>query len=168
MYYFISYRLFDVLNTPFRYKQSSIAYFAIAAKDGIFWINIVTSSQLICDVMRTRGTGIVTSYSSIVLARANWRKGDLHQWITTVNINFSPPSIHGLACKKYLSPVMVLLLLNDYDWTKNKNEFNILHVAWTLILCCLNGSRLVLQLSLLIPMKSCVKLKMKMQLEHRR
>ena len=78
MHYFISYTLFYVLNTPFRYKQSSIAHSAIDAKDGLFWIYIVTSSQLICDVMRTRGTGVVTSYSSIVLARANWRKGDLH------------------------------------------------------------------------------------------
>ena len=37
-----------------------------------------TSPQLICDVMRTRNAGIVTSYLSIVIARANWRKGDLH------------------------------------------------------------------------------------------
>ena len=29
-----------------------------------------------CDVMRTRGTGIVTSNLSVVLARANWRKCD--------------------------------------------------------------------------------------------
>ena len=64
------------------------------------WLNIVTSSQLICGVTRTRGTGIVTSYSSIVLARANWRKGDLHKWITIVNIDFSPSGIHGLVCKK--------------------------------------------------------------------
>ena len=78
MYYFISYTLFYILNTPFRYKQSSIGHFAIVAKDGLFWLNIVTSSQLICDVARTRGTGIVTSYSSMVLARANWRKGDIH------------------------------------------------------------------------------------------
>ena len=77
MYYFISYKLF-ILNTSFRYKQSSIAHFVIVASDGLFWLNIVTSSQLICDVTRMRGTGIVTSYSSIVLARANWRKGDLH------------------------------------------------------------------------------------------
>ena len=77
MYYFISYTLY-ILNTSVRYKQSSIIYFAIVAGDGLFWRNIVTSSQLICDVTRTRGTGIVTSYSSIVLARANWRKGDLH------------------------------------------------------------------------------------------
>ena len=33
MYYFISYTLFYVLNTPFRYKQSSIAHFVIVAKD---------------------------------------------------------------------------------------------------------------------------------------
>ena len=77
MYYFISYTLY-VLNTPFRYKQASIAHFAIVTDDGLFWLNIVTSSQLIYDVTRTQGTGIVTSYSSIVLARANWRKGDLH------------------------------------------------------------------------------------------
>ena len=41
-------------------KQSSIAHFTIVAKDGLFWLSTVTS------------------YSSIVLARANWRKGDLH------------------------------------------------------------------------------------------
>ena len=73
--------------------------FAIVARDGLFWLDIVMSSQLICDVTRTLGTDIVTSYLSIVLARANWRKGDLHKWITTVNIDFSPPGIHGLACK---------------------------------------------------------------------
>ena len=81
MCYFISYTLFYVLNTPFRYKQSSTAHFAIDTKDSLFWINIGTSSQLISDIMRTRGTGIVKSYSAIVLARANW-------WITTVNIDF--------------------------------------------------------------------------------
>ena len=78
MYYFISYKPFYVLNAPFHCKQSSIAHFAIDAKDGLVWISIVTSSQLICDVMRMRGAGIVMSYSSIVLACANWRKGDLH------------------------------------------------------------------------------------------
>ena len=67
-----------ILNTSLRYKQSSIAHFAIVASDGLFLLNIVTSSQLICDVTRTRCTGIVTSYSWIVLAPANWRKGDLH------------------------------------------------------------------------------------------
>ena len=59
----------------------------------------VTSPQLICDVTRT---SIVTPCSSIVLARANWREGDLHWWITPVNIDFSPPGINGLACKKYM------------------------------------------------------------------
>ena len=39
------------------------------------------------------------SCSSIVLARANWHKGDLHYWITTVNIDFSPPGIQSLAFK---------------------------------------------------------------------
>ena len=63
---------------PIPLKQLSIADFAIVAKDGLFWFSIVTSPQLICDVTRMYDTGIVTSYSSIVLARANWRKGDLH------------------------------------------------------------------------------------------
>ena len=66
------------LNAQFRQKQVAIADFAIVARDGLFWFSIVTSLQLFCDVTRTRVTGIVTSYSSIVLARANWRKGDLH------------------------------------------------------------------------------------------
>ena len=59
-------------------KLSSNAHFAIVVKDGLFWLSIMTSPQLICDVTRTRDTGIVTSYSSIVIARVNWRKGDLH------------------------------------------------------------------------------------------
>ena len=37
MYYFISYTLFDVLNTQFRKKKLSIADFAIVARDGLFW-----------------------------------------------------------------------------------------------------------------------------------
>ena len=85
-------------------EKSSMAHFAIVAKDGLFWLGIVTSPQLICDVTRTWSTGIVTSYSSIVLVY--WCKGDLHRWIPTVNIHFSPPSIHGLTCKK-------ILLLNE-------------------------------------------------------
>ena len=68
----------------------------------VFSDSIVTSPLLICDFTRTWGTGIVTSYSSIVRARANWRKCDLHLWLPTVNIDFSPPGIHGLACKKTL------------------------------------------------------------------
>ena len=60
------------------WKQSSIADFAIVAKDSLFWFSIVTWPQLIGDVKRMYDTGIVTSYSSNVLARANWRKGNLH------------------------------------------------------------------------------------------
>ena len=78
MYYFISYTLLYVLNTQFCEKHSKITHFAIVANDGRFWLSIVTSPQLICDVTRTRDTSIVTSYLSIVLARANWSKGDLH------------------------------------------------------------------------------------------
>ena len=40
---------------------------------------------------REREILALTSYSSIVLARAYWRKGDRHYWITTVNIDFSSP-----------------------------------------------------------------------------
>ena len=36
-------------------------------------------------------TGIVTSHPSILLARANWCNGDLHWWITTVNIDSHHP-----------------------------------------------------------------------------
>ena len=59
-------------------KQLWIAEFTIVPKDSLFWFSIVTSPQLICDVMQMWDTGIVTSYLSIVLARANWRKADLH------------------------------------------------------------------------------------------
>ena len=72
-------------------KQWPIAYLFIVAKDGVFWLSIAKSPQLICDVRRTIGTSIMRSYSSIVLARANWRKGDLRKWTTTANIDFSPP-----------------------------------------------------------------------------
>ena len=78
MYHFISYTLFYVPACTIPLKQLSIADFAIVAKDGLIWFSIVTSLQLICDVTRTQVTGIVTAYSLIVLARANWRKGDLH------------------------------------------------------------------------------------------
>ena len=77
-----------IISFPSRYFMSSThkspknllstAHFAIVAKGGVFWLGIVTSPQLICDVTRRRYTGIVTSYSSIVMARANWRKGDLY------------------------------------------------------------------------------------------
>ena len=78
MYQFISYTLFYVLSTQFHQKQLSIADFAIDAKDDLFQLSIVASPQLICDVTQTSGTGIVTSYSSIVFASGNWRKGGLH------------------------------------------------------------------------------------------
>ena len=55
MYYYISYTLFFVLNTQFCWKQLSITDFAIVAKDGLFWLSIVTSAQLICDVPQNVG-----------------------------------------------------------------------------------------------------------------
>ena len=74
MYHFISYMLFYVLNTQFGEKQSLIAHFAIIAKNGLFWLSIVKSPQLICNVLRMQETSIVTSYSQIILACANWQK----------------------------------------------------------------------------------------------
>ena len=76
MYYSISYTLFYPLKIGIRKKKSPIAHFAIVAKDGFFWLSIVMSPQLICDVTRTRGTGIVTLYSPIVRARENWLKAE--------------------------------------------------------------------------------------------
>ena len=58
-------------------KQLLIAHFAIVTKDSLFWHSIVMSPQLICHVTQMRGTGIVMSYSLIVLAHENWYKGDL-------------------------------------------------------------------------------------------
>ena len=69
MYYFISNTLFYVLNSQFRWKQLSIADFAIVAKDGPFWCHHSWPGT-----SRER----VSAYLSIVLARANCRKGDLH------------------------------------------------------------------------------------------
>ena len=71
MYYFISY--FTECTIPL--KQLLIADCAsIVAKDGLFLFSIMRSLQFICDVTLKRVTGIVTPYSSIVLAHANWRK----------------------------------------------------------------------------------------------
>ena len=52
MYYFISYMLFDVPEHTIPKKQWSIADFAIAAKDSLFWFIIVMSPQFVCDVTR--------------------------------------------------------------------------------------------------------------------
>ena len=51
---------FTSLNAQLHQKQSSVTDLAIAAKDTLFLFSIVTSLQFICDVMRTRVTGIVT------------------------------------------------------------------------------------------------------------
>ena len=74
----------------------------------------MTSPELICGVTWTWATGIVTSYSSIVLACANWRKGDISQWMRTMNIDFLPPCIHGLACKK--CQIFAALLQGGLIW----------------------------------------------------
>ena len=57
LFYFLHAILYLEHTVPL---QTIIAHFAIVVRDGLFWLDIVTSSQLICDVTRTRGTGIVT------------------------------------------------------------------------------------------------------------
>ena len=99
------------------YHRALISPFV--AKGGLFWPSIVTSPQLICDVMQTRNTGIVTSYLFIVIARASCRKGHLHSWITAVNIDISPPGIRGLACKK----VSYITISNHFSWTSVSHPF---------------------------------------------
>ena len=82
--------------------------------------------------MRTWGTGIVMLYSAIVLARANWHKGDLHWWIT-VNSDFSPPSIHGLACKKTkFCTVDALMIVSSITKTVTNFSSILLPRTWTL------------------------------------
>ena len=48
MYHFISYTLFCPEHTI---PLKAIINFTIVAKDGLFWLSIVMSQQLICDVM---------------------------------------------------------------------------------------------------------------------
>ena len=103
MRYFISYTLFYALIERTKpLKQSSIALFAIFSKYGLFWLGHMTSQQSnlwrhvnvrywYCDVILT-----------VVLACANWRKGYLHEWIRTVNIDFPPSGIHEREIKRIL------------------------------------------------------------------
>ena len=106
----------------------------LSIKDGHFWLSIVTSLQLICDVTRTSDTGIVTSYSSIVLARANWYRDDFYYWITSVNIDFSPPGNRGLVCKKaslsFVSVRSVLLTMLRYIISKHSKFMSEIRWKW--------------------------------------
>ena len=112
------------------WKQSVFAHFAIVTKDGLFLINIA--------ITRSWGTGIVTSYSSIDLAGTNGRNADLYSWITTVNIDFTPPDIHGLACKdsRPLTSLAIAALLthNQTDNEKATSCFKTLMENWTIML----------------------------------
>ena len=77
MYYFISYTLFyvpGIHNSAENHHPSLISQLSPRTAFSDF----VTPPELICDVTLTPDTSIVTSYSSIILAHANWRKGDLH------------------------------------------------------------------------------------------
>ena len=49
-------------ETQFLWKQSDVTHFEIVVKDSFFWLSIVTSPRLICDVKWTQSTGTVTSY----------------------------------------------------------------------------------------------------------
>ena len=60
-----------LFRTPFLCPEHTIPLKIVVYHWFRHWLNIVTSRQLIYDVTRKWGTGIVTSYSSIVLARAN-------------------------------------------------------------------------------------------------
>ena len=86
-----------------------------------------------------RDTSIVTLYSSIVLACANWRKSNHHWWITTVNIDFWPSGIHGLACKKICLKLYIKLSKRLWSF-KLANIFR--WVPWTL--CFANHHNLAL------------------------
>ena len=98
LFYFLHVILCPEHIIPLKNYRSLIS--PLSPRTVFFTLSIVTSPQLICDFTRTRVTGIMTSYLLIVLERPNWGKDDLHKWITTVNISFSPPGIHDLACKK--------------------------------------------------------------------
>ena len=109
-------------------KQWSISDFAIIAKDSFFWLSIVTSSQLICDVTQMLGTGIVMAYLSIVPARRNECKGDLHNSEqTNVNIDFAPPGIHNLACKKAHCLMNLVIYVHEIcHYFFSKSEYSII------------------------------------------
>ena len=51
--------------------------------------------------------GIVKSYSTSVLARANWCNIYIHLWITTVNIDVPLLGFHGVICKMYLIKLII-------------------------------------------------------------
>ena len=55
-------------------KQWSITNFAFFAKNILSEMTLWYCHISICDVTRTRGTGIMTSYSSTFLVRAKWRR----------------------------------------------------------------------------------------------
>ena len=80
-------------------KKLSIVHFAIVAKEDFSELTLwchhswsVTSRE--CKVL-----ALWRHIRRLFLHAQIWCKCDLHQWITTVNIDFSPPSIHSLACK---------------------------------------------------------------------
>ena len=59
--------------------------------------SIMMSPKFICDVMQRYW------YCDIIFVDCscirNCCEADLHKWITTLKINFPPPSIHSLVCK---------------------------------------------------------------------
>ena len=88
---------------PWTHKHTKKNHWSLItrmAKESHFLPCIEASPQFKCDATQTRSNCIMTSYSSIVLARAKWRKVDIRYLLTEVSIDFPPPNIHGVACKR--------------------------------------------------------------------
>ena len=101
MHFFISYTLIYALTEhTIPLKPWTIAHFTIFANSRTVFSDLGLWSHFnsICDITLTRGTDIVTSYLSIVLAPSNRGKDDIYLWITNVNIDFSSHGIHGITC----------------------------------------------------------------------
>ena len=94
-YYFISYTLFYFAKNNYRSPISPLSLWTVFS-DLAMWCHYswsVTSCEYCyCDVLFIDCS-----------ACANWRKCDLHEWITAMNIDLKPRCIHGLACKKLQS-----------------------------------------------------------------
>ena len=95
----VAHSVFYFLNTIVcpedpAHKSSRTAHFANFAKDGLFDRNVSTVQ---CVMPSERQ---LVSYSSIIVTRANWSKRRPSLVNKTVDIDFPPPGIHGLARKR--------------------------------------------------------------------
>ena len=88
----MGYTVHNVLATPASWYLASTAFYL-----ELFWhfLNILMFSSR-CE------SGVLALWRHIrrlFFVCANWRKSYLHYWITTVNVDFSSPSIQVLLCK---------------------------------------------------------------------